>query len=260
MKHLLVPRNNEAELAAFDAVCTRLSGFDPALFYEWIDGYLTALAAGPRLPEPQAWQQALWGETFDRVFADPADRTQALAAVQRRLHVLCKQLAPEALYDDVETLRLEPLMEEWDDATRQALVANAVMTAEDAAKLQTGTQWSAAFFSVLEAFPQLWVPPIGLEALAAFDLALLHVAMLMEPPDSAEMAAHLQEFYPPLADKATPTRDDLIAEALWSVQDLRMLAVDALAPTATIHVDSKPGRNEPCHCGSGKKFKKCHGA
>ena len=21
-----------------------------------------------------------------------------------------------------------------------------------------------------------------------------------------------------------------------------------------------PGRNEPCHCGSGKKYKKCHGA
>jgi len=21
-----------------------------------------------------------------------------------------------------------------------------------------------------------------------------------------------------------------------------------------------PGRNDPCHCGSGKKFKKCHGA
>ncbi|MCR4294545.1 MAG: SEC-C metal-binding domain-containing protein [Elusimicrobia bacterium] len=20
------------------------------------------------------------------------------------------------------------------------------------------------------------------------------------------------------------------------------------------------GRNDPCHCGSGKKFKKCHGA
>ena len=22
----------------------------------------------------------------------------------------------------------------------------------------------------------------------------------------------------------------------------------------------KPGRNEPCFCGSGKKYKKCHGA
>ena len=25
----------------------------------------------------------------------------------------------------------------------------------------------------------------------------------------------------------------------------------------TIRVEKKPGRNEPCHCGSGKKFKKC---
>ncbi|MFQ5353332.1 MAG: SEC-C metal-binding domain-containing protein [Thermodesulfobacteriota bacterium] len=24
--------------------------------------------------------------------------------------------------------------------------------------------------------------------------------------------------------------------------------------------EKKPGRNEPCHCGSGKKYKKCHGA
>jgi uncharacterized protein YecA (UPF0149 family) len=22
----------------------------------------------------------------------------------------------------------------------------------------------------------------------------------------------------------------------------------------------KPGRNDPCYCGSGKKFKNCHGA
>jgi uncharacterized protein YchJ len=27
------------------------------------------------------------------------------------------------------------------------------------------------------------------------------------------------------------------------------------------HVDpDAPGRNDPCWCGSGKKFKKCHGA
>jgi preprotein translocase subunit SecA len=27
-----------------------------------------------------------------------------------------------------------------------------------------------------------------------------------------------------------------------------------------VHADKKPGRNEPCFCGSGKKFKHCHGA
>ena len=27
-----------------------------------------------------------------------------------------------------------------------------------------------------------------------------------------------------------------------------------------IQVEKKTGRNEPCPCGSGKKYKKCHGA
>ena len=26
-----------------------------------------------------------------------------------------------------------------------------------------------------------------------------------------------------------------------------------------VRVDKTPGRNEPCYCGSGKKFKLCHG-
>ena len=26
-----------------------------------------------------------------------------------------------------------------------------------------------------------------------------------------------------------------------------------------VHSKQMMGRNEPCHCGSGKKFKKCHG-
>ncbi len=29
---------------------------------------------------------------------------------------------------------------------------------------------------------------------------------------------------------------------------------------ATIGKGEQPGRNDPCPCGSGKKFKKCHGA
>lgn len=27
----------------------------------------------------------------------------------------------------------------------------------------------------------------------------------------------------------------------------------------TIHVEEKIGRNDPCPCGSGKKYKQCHG-
>jgi uncharacterized protein YchJ len=31
-------------------------------------------------------------------------------------------------------------------------------------------------------------------------------------------------------------------------------------PTTYIRTTAKIGRNEPCPCGSGKKYKKCHGA
>ncbi len=31
------------------------------------------------------------------------------------------------------------------------------------------------------------------------------------------------------------------------------------AKIAPVHVDKKPGRNDPCFCGSGKKYKNCHG-
>ncbi len=30
-------------------------------------------------------------------------------------------------------------------------------------------------------------------------------------------------------------------------------------PVEPIHVDEKPERNDPCPCGSGKKYKKCCG-
>jgi len=31
-------------------------------------------------------------------------------------------------------------------------------------------------------------------------------------------------------------------------------------PPKPVTAEDKPGRNDPCPCGSGKKYKKCHGA
>lgn len=40
------------------------------------------------------------------------------------------------------------------------------------------------------------------------------------------------------------------------INDLELL----LNPPKTVTVENKVGRNEPCPCGSGKKYKKCCGA
>jgi len=75
-------------------------------------------------------------------------------------------------------------------------------------------------------------------------------------PDSDEAREHAARYWP----GQEPSREDLLAEACFAVQDLRIYWVDHAPRPATRHVPPTPGRNDPCPCGSGKKYKKCHGA
>lgn len=56
----------------------------------------------------------------------------------------------------------------------------------------------------------------------------------------------------------THSFDDMLQMA-QEVADTRVVAPDELRDT-TPRAASKVGRNDPCWCGSGKKFKRCHGA
>jgi preprotein translocase subunit SecA len=53
------------------------------------------------------------------------------------------------------------------------------------------------------------------------------------------------------------------AESAAAAYEDGQLEENELAMTPAVeqrHVDDEPGRNDPCPCGSGKKYKKCHGA
>jgi uncharacterized protein len=252
-----LPRdNNPAELRAFDTTCERLGGFDPDLSFEWIDGYLAALAAGPTLPETEVWLAAMCGDAFERAFADPADRTQALRSLKARLSVLLDQLDPEALLDDPESLRLLPLMAEITDEDRQRLVDESGLSADDAAMVHTGGLWAQGFLDAIEAHTDVWVEPADEELAETFGASVDQITALLLPPASTEYAEHLATYHP----GEPPTRDDLIDEAVFAVQTLRIYWLDNAPRPATRRVEKAPGRNDACPCGSGKKFKKCHGA
>jgi hypothetical protein len=49
-------------------------------------------------------------------------------------------------------------------------------------------------------------------------------------------------------------------EGYEEVEATRMRCEAVFLPLKALNVDQNPGRNDPCPCGSGKKFKKCHGA
>ena len=250
-----IRHNSEAVLKAFDTVCERLSGFNDQVSFEWVDGFLAALATGPRLPDFNEWLPKLCGDAFERAFADPADAEQAQRALQRRLKVLCEQLDPAALMDKPQVLRLDPLMSEWTDADRQRVVEEEGLPAEEVAVLQTGSLWGEGFLDAVQVFPELWLEPEDADVAEVFGSLLDQIAALVMPPDSEEFEAHVSQYFP----QGRPTRDDLLAEACWTAQDLRMYWVDHAPKPATRRVQATPGRNDPCHCGSGKKFKKCHG-
>ena len=256
LPRLRPPDSSEAELQAFDTTCERLAGFADEINFESIDGFLTALAAGPSLPEPEDWLPAMCGDAFERAFADPEDQAQALRSLQARLQVLRRQLDPEALLDRHEEMRLLPLMTEYTDEDRRRAVEEAGLKADEAVLLQTGVLWAQGFLDAVEAFPEIWLEPT--DAIDAEDFGMLvdQVTALALPPDSDEAREHAALYWP----EQEPTREDLLAEALFSVQDLRVYWVDHAPRPATRHVLPAPGRNDPCPCGSGKKYKKCHGA
>lgn len=51
-----------------------------------------------------------------------------------------------------------------------------------------------------------------------------------------------------------PQWDDVLSE------ERRMEIVKEFKRSKTVHKEKEPGRNDPCPCGSGKKYKKCCGA
>jgi uncharacterized protein len=248
--------STEEEIEALDSLCQRMSGFEEEVSLEWLDGYMAALLAGPRRIEADEWLQVFADGVFARAFADPADAAEARAIIDKRWQVLADQLDPELILDDPDVLRLAPLMIELSEEDKQRLVDEGHVKAEEVALLeQTGEVWAVGFLDATQDFPKDWPEPdLETEEGQLYDETLLRIASLTMDDDE------LKEVFEELYEGEELSRDELIQEALYAAQDLRLYWLDHAPKPPPRRVDALPGRNDPCPCGSGKKFKKCHGA
>ncbi len=253
------PRDStEAEVEALYTLCERLGGFDERISLQWLDGYLIAVAAAPYIVPLDDWLSRMARDAFERCFADPDDAASARGVLAARMAVLADQLDPEALLDETDALRVAPLIDVWDDAARQQLVAAEELSDEEAQSLLSGQAWAKGFAQAFQDFETQWVPSQRDEdSDAEFAELMSQVLVLGEPAQSPLLAAQLARHH---GTGLAPTREDLLDEACFAVQDLRLWWLDHAPMPATRHVDATPGRNDPCPCGSGKKYKKCHGA
>jgi uncharacterized protein len=248
--------STEQEIEALDTVCQRLAGFDDRVSLEWLDGYMTALASGPRRLDIDEWLPRMADGAYDRAYADPVDAEAGLAAIEARWKVLIQQLDPEQILDDTDVLRLAPLMIELTEEDKQRLVDEGHVQAEEVALLElTGEVWAVGFLDATRDFPADWPEPdMETEEGQLYDECLVRVVSLTMDPDE------LKEVFDDLYDGEELSRDELIHEALYAAQDLRLYWLDHAPKPPPRRVDALPGRNDLCPCGSGRKFKKCHGA
>ena len=249
--------STDAEVEALDRLCQRLNGFAPGTTLEWLDGAMAALVAGPRAVMLSEWLPMLLGDAWERAIADPQDLAASMDTLMRRWNTLADQLHPQRLFDDPDRLHFAPLIDDFDPAERDALLAEGKIGAEEAADWPlTGEGWAIGFLDVVDRLAADWQPP-GAGGEAELELqALLRCIEALAERDAARLQADLGVRYP----GKQLDRDALIDEACFAVQDLRGFWLDHAPRPAPRRVEKTPGRNDPCPCGSGKKFKKCHGA
>jgi len=250
--------STDTELDALEAVARRLQGFDDRLSLEWIDGALAAALAGPSVPDgPEVVLDRLFGDSWPRTFADPHDQAQALSALQARWRVLRSQLDPESLWDEPDALRLAPLLlgpvspdeARAEDEAGGASAGSVSPAAEHAARPSDGGS---------EADAAAGAPRTGWGQAPADEGYEVSLAVLraLALDDVETCKARL----PDLLVDPDLSAEGLVDQACWQAQDLRLWWIENAPRTAPRRVESQPGRNDPCPCGSGKKFKKCHGA
>ncbi len=235
--------------------------------WEFCDGFLTALVCSRRAIPPGEYLPMLLGDgelvevaegaplPLLAMFADAGQQAQFMALWQRRWHEVEQALdTPVEQLDDERTFEPEVL------DMRGAIASlpeeeRAEMAGQDIPSF--AQVWALGFMFAVENWPDEWQAPRDKDAARWLDDALGSIVALTEDDTDPPAINMYTEDGPPSTSNA---RVEAFGEAIWAVYDLRQLWQSMGPRVETLRKAPEPGRNDPCPCGSGKKYKKCCGA
>ena len=226
--------------------------------WEFCEGVLAALVCCRRaIPQDEYLPMLLGGGEPGAIepFADAAQRERFLSLWQRRW-----QEVATALDAEVETLEDEAAYQPEVMDVRGAMLA--LPAAERAAygdeALPSFAQvWALGFMYVVENWPEEWAAPRDKEAAEWLDASLDAIVAMTEDDTGEPEIAPFGDDTPP---SVSVERLNTFGDAIWAVYDLRELWKSMGPRVETVRKAAEPSRNDLCYCGSGKKYKKCHGA
>ncbi len=244
---------SDAEYAELDDLLEETPEPHEPLDAVMLDGYLCGVIVQPTPLEPADWLPWVFDELGEplagAVDADWQERSTAL--ILKRHAALRRAIVEDGwfdplLYDDAE---------ETDEETESAGAAAASDEDDPYAALDPVQRallpWIAGFTRALDAFPALMEVD---DDAVAMTLTRLLRHMPPETDDQRDVIAVLDRELP------VPDLDQAVVDLVDAVVELQELTRDARYRVDTVRREApKVGRNDPCPCGSGKKFKQCHG-
>jgi uncharacterized protein len=205
---------------------------------EPLDGYLTALVLSPGdTLEPEAWLPRVWGKSPPR-WENAADEAAA-----RELLMLAWHTAARRVRFNSDELTADGALFWWlpDDPE-----------AEHGDDVDIGAAWAGGFLEGMDQRSEAW------DAWIAKDDWIGEVEAYVE--------ALAVGSYPPEQEGGAPVpltyqeRLEIHAGLPDMLHDLHIHRIESLTPREPVRRAATPERNDPCPCGSGRKFKKCCGA
>ena len=205
---------------------------DEAMLIEELDGFLAGVIVCPDMILPSRWMPHIWSQTGSEdhapVFENITQVQHITGLIMDHYNSIAISLLPgPAAYEPVfavDTRNDDVLWELWAEGFSRAM---ALSPASWLAIIESGDMDAVAAFS-------------GLRSLIAI----------------ASGESKLPE---PEQDRLTAEATDLIPE--WvEILSFWRLAHNPIAMSSANATFKNTRRNDPCPCGSGKKYKKCHGA
>ena len=253
--------------AILDELRTR---YDETPQWEFCEGFMAALICGRRAVPAAEYFQVLLGLGEDGAIttaadADSEDAEGSFASDEQRERFTALW---QARWAEVSTaLDAECKTLEDDDCYHPEVMDVRAAVAELPAEEQVNFKadelpafaqvWALGFMFAVESWPEDWATPRDKDAAKWLDGALeAVVAMTEDDTGKPEVSPLLEEGLP----STSIARLNAFGEAIWAVYDLRELWRTLGPRVDTVRKEVTPGRNDVCFCGSGKKYKKCHGA
>ncbi len=248
----------DAEFAELDELLANTPAPLQALDASMLDGYLCGVLVQPRLIDSDEWLPNIF-DYDGGVLPDDVDATwlaRIRELVERRHGALNRSMVEDGWFDPV-------VLDLGEDEAQDAAEPEAADEGEEQAAARatyagmstisrTLMPWVAGFQHACLCFPELGDMPDD-AVMAA--MARLYRHLPAETDEEKEIVATLDREHP-LKDL-----DDAIEELVVTVADLCDLTQERRYAVETIRRDTpKLGRNDPCHCGSGRKYKQCHGS